>query len=136
MSLANIVRGVFDVQRQDLVVGDRVPSWFTSDRWDITALAPPTAAVSQQQIKTMLQNLLIERFKLVTRRERRDMPMYALVVARSDRRLGPQMKPSTADCAALAGGVQSQWRHSADPGLKRVRRQVRPKGGSGAQVFR
>jgi len=107
MSLANIVRGVFDVQRQDLVVGDRVPSWFTSDRWDITALAPPTAAVSQQQIKTMLQDLLIERFKLVTRRERRDMPMYALVVARSDRRLGPQMKPSTADCAALLAAFKA-----------------------------
>ena len=55
----------------------------------------------------MLQNLLIERFKLVARRDRRDMPIYALVVARSDRRLGPQMKPSTADCAALLAAFKA-----------------------------
>ena len=55
----------------------------------------------------MIQNLLIERFKLVTRRVTRDTPMYALVVARSDRRLGPQMKPSSADCAALLAAFKA-----------------------------
>jgi uncharacterized protein (TIGR03435 family) len=33
--------------------------------------------------------------------------MYALVVARSDRRLGPQMKPSSADCAALLAAFKA-----------------------------
>lgn len=47
----------------------------------------------------MMQNLLIERFKLVTCREMRDIPIYPLVFARADRRLGPQMRPSSADYA-------------------------------------
>ena len=55
----------------------------------------------------MMQNLLVDRFRLVTRREVRDTPMYALVVARSDRRLGPQLKPSSADCAAMAAAFKA-----------------------------
>jgi hypothetical protein len=31
----------------------------------------------------------------------REIPVYALVAARDDRRLGPQMRHSSADCAAL-----------------------------------
>src|SRR6185436_6011519 len=49
----------------------------------------------------MLRTLLAERFSLVVHKETRDMPIYALVMARSDRRLGPHMHPSTVDCAAL-----------------------------------
>lgn len=103
MSLANLVRGVFEVQRDELVVGERVPSWFASERWDITAIGPPLTPdeASQRRVRIMMQNMLADRFKLVTKREVRDTPVYALVVARSDRRLGPQMRPSTADCAAL-----------------------------------
>jgi len=105
--LEHLVRGVFEVERHEMVVGERVPSWFASERWDIIAQGPPITEVSQQQIRTMIQNLLIERFKLVTRRVTRDTPMYALVVARSDRRLGPQMKPSSADCAALLAAFKA-----------------------------
>jgi uncharacterized protein (TIGR03435 family) len=108
MSLDNLVRGVFDIPRQDLVLSDRLPAWFRSDRWDITALGPPPRDdASERQIRTMMQNLLIDRFKLVTRREMRDVPVYALVVTRSDGRLGPQMKPSTADCAALLAAFKA-----------------------------
>jgi uncharacterized protein (TIGR03435 family) len=49
----------------------------------------------------MLRAFLAERLKLVVRTESREMPVFALVVARSDRRLGPQIKPSTMDCAAV-----------------------------------
>src|SRR5687768_10834733 len=67
-----LVRGVFELERQELVIGERVPGWFASDRWDIVAQGPPLSdAASQRQIRTMMQNLLIDRFKLVTRREKR-----------------------------------------------------------------
>ena len=48
----------------------------------------------------MLRNLLLDRFKLVTRREARNMPTYTLVLARNDRQLGPQLRRSTLDCEA------------------------------------
>ena len=52
----------------------------------------------------MLRTLLADRFKLVVHRETKDVPMWALVIARRDRKLGPQLHPMAADCAAWIGG--------------------------------
>jgi len=99
-SLYDLVRNGQGLQPYEISAGERLPAWVTTDRWDIEAKGPEQA--SQAQLRTMLQNLLNDRFKLVTRREMRDVPVYALVVARADRRLGTQLRQSTADCAALA----------------------------------
>jgi uncharacterized protein (TIGR03435 family) len=57
----------------------------------------PTA----EQARLMLQRLLADRFKLVVRREMRELPVYALVLARSDGKLGRDLKPTDLDCQAL-----------------------------------
>ena len=49
----------------------------------------------------MLQSLLADRFKLAAHRENREMPIFALVAARGDRRLGEKLRPSSTDCAAM-----------------------------------
>jgi len=101
---------------REIVAGERLPSWIITDRWDIEAKGPEQA--SQPQLRTMLQNLLLDRFKLVTRRETRDVPVYALVLSRADRRLGPQLRQSTADCAALAAAAGArQCGRDVGPGL-------------------
>jgi uncharacterized protein (TIGR03435 family) len=46
----------------------------------------------------MMRNLLADRFKLTTRIEPRERPVFDMVMARDDRRLGPQLK-STSECA-------------------------------------
>lgn len=46
----------------------------------------------------MVRTLLIERFGLVVRQETRDLPVFALVVARDDRKFGPEITPSKLDC--------------------------------------
>lgn len=97
--LNNLIRNAYQLQPHEMVEGSRLPSWVNSDRWDIVAQAPPNTG--QLEWRAMLQNLLVERFRLVLQREVREMPSYALVVARSDRRLGPQLTPSALDCAAL-----------------------------------
>ena len=45
----------------------------------------------------MLRSLLEDRFRLSAHRETRDLPIYALVLARADGRLGPRLRPTTSD---------------------------------------
>lgn len=78
------------------------PSWIDDVRVDIAARAT-SAAATRDEIEQMLRSLLAERFRLAVHRERREMPVYALVLARDDGRLGPRMLASTTDCAAAGG---------------------------------
>jgi len=91
MALRFLISNAFSVRPNRLIGG---PSWIDTDRYDIETRAPETA--SDEQIRLMLRTLLAERFKLVTRTESREQPAYALVVARSDGRLGPKLIASSA----------------------------------------
>jgi uncharacterized protein (TIGR03435 family) len=75
------------------------PSWLDSVRFDVVAKAE--GDVSLEQKRLMLRTLLAERFKLLTHKETRELPIYALVMARSDKRLGPQLRRSDADCSGV-----------------------------------
>jgi len=76
------------------------PEWVTyGDHYDVEARAGHE--ISYQQLAPMLRDLLADRFKLKAHLESRVRPMYELRVLRADRKLGPQLKPST-DAACLA----------------------------------
>ena len=73
------------------------PGWVDTDRYTIMAKAPdgtPPAALA-----TLMLNLLKDRFQLATHLETRELPIFNLVMARTDRQLGPAIKASPADCA-------------------------------------
>jgi uncharacterized protein (TIGR03435 family) len=103
--LAELIRIAFGVQRTQ-VVG--APDWTETARFDITAKAeseiqgtPPGGPPGQ--LNLLLQDLLEDRFKLRAHRETRELPIYALMLARSDKKLGAGLRPSTVDCAAMRG---------------------------------
>ena len=81
------------------VVG--LPEWANTERYDITA-KPPAGSIRQRG--EMWQTAFAERFKLLAHIEEREVDAYALVVARSDGRLGPQLKPSALDCSPRPPG--------------------------------
>jgi len=85
-------------EMQDFRVAGGPPELMTA-RFDITAKAPGGATLSQKELRPLVRNLLIERFKLKAHTEPREMQVYDLVMARSDGRLGPDLKPSTSDCS-------------------------------------
>jgi uncharacterized protein (TIGR03435 family) len=66
------------------------PPWAESDRYAIDATAPGNPG--HDQIFLMLQSLLEERFQLKIHREKRELPVFDLVIARS----GPKL-PATKD---------------------------------------
>ena len=74
------------------------PDWIRSERFDITAKYP--ANHSPAQVPAMVRALLEDRFKLKTHAETREGPVYALVLAREDRKLGPDLKRPDVDCEA------------------------------------
>jgi len=79
------------------------PAWMNSDRFDIVAKAEGDIQPgSNSPLPLMLRALLADRFKLVVHNESRELPIYALMKARRDGKLGPQLRPTTVDCAALA----------------------------------
>ena len=100
--LRGIVVMAYQLQNFQLLGG---PDWIDSERFDINAKAegdiPLGTPGSVGTMQLMLQALLAERFGLVVHREKRDLPIYALVLARNDGKLGPQLRPSTVDCQAL-----------------------------------
>jgi uncharacterized protein (TIGR03435 family) len=75
------------------------PRWIDSERFDIVAKAP--AGSRPDQTTLMLRGLLAERFKLKVHSETREVPIYALVLARSDGKLGPKLAKSTDDCETI-----------------------------------
>ena len=75
------------------------PDWLDTVRYDITAKS--SDAATPDQMLLMFRTLLADRFKLAMHMDARDTPIFALVQARPDGRLGPQLRASsTADCDA------------------------------------
>jgi uncharacterized protein (TIGR03435 family) len=105
-----LIRNAYQLQDFQISGG---PSWLTSDHFDIVAkieagvademaaAGPPTPGQGPGKLQLMIRSLLAERFKLAVHTETKEQPIYALVLARSDGRLGPQLKKSETDCAAL-----------------------------------
>jgi uncharacterized protein (TIGR03435 family) len=75
------------------------PSWLTTDRFDVTAVAG--REVSLSEIRAMLQALLVERFQLKTHYDTREGPVYRMTLADRDT-LGPQLRRAAADCGNVA----------------------------------
>ena len=75
-----------------------MPDWARRDKYDITATHSPEYQAFSQQQRAMLQRLLEERFSLQTHRETREMPVYELVMLRTDG-LGPRLRVSGPECA-------------------------------------
>jgi len=105
-----LVQQAFQVQPFQII---GAPNWAASDRFDIVAKAPDGAP--PEQYRSMMRNLLIDRFKLKARMETREMPIYALVLLRADGKLGPGLAPAKADCDALARGRRAGGPPPAPP---------------------
>jgi bla regulator protein blaR1 len=80
------------------VVG--LPEWAYRERFDLRARAASPfvnePSGEPRQFVTMLQHLLADEFGLTLHRERRRLPVYALVVAGAS--LGPRLRASSMDC--------------------------------------
>jgi uncharacterized protein (TIGR03435 family) len=68
------------------------PAWTRTAAYDISA--KPETAAKPGEVTLMLQALLRNRFGLSMHHEKRNLPIYALVIARKDGTLGPSLVES------------------------------------------
>jgi uncharacterized protein (TIGR03435 family) len=90
-TLRHLVNGAYGLE----VIGG--PEWVDTDRFDVNARTEGDRPTVEMQ--HMLRSLLSDRFRLVVHTETREVPVYALAIARKDRKLGPQLRASDAKCA-------------------------------------
>jgi uncharacterized protein (TIGR03435 family) len=97
-----LIRQAFQLQEFQITGG---PDWIDSAAYDVVARleGPP----SPPMMAAMLRAVLVDRFRLRTRMETREMPIYALVRAHADGRLGPGLKASSQDCAAALANARA-----------------------------
>ncbi len=95
MSLVGLIHWAFNMPETRIL---DAPDWAKSTMFNIEATADSsvdaqmrnlTSDAGRLQKQKMVQALLADRFKLVTHTETRELPIYALVVAKGGPKLGP-----------------------------------------------
>lgn len=82
ISLKMLLLNAYDL-KESQIVG---PDWLDTEYFQIEATMPPDT--TKEHFRAMLQDLLVDRFKLKIHRESKEVRGYALVVGKS----GPKMK--------------------------------------------
>jgi len=90
VTLKFLVKMAYRVEDDQIVGG---PKWFDSNTYDVEAKVDSSevaelSKLNENQRSLMLQQLLADRFQLALHRENRDLPVYALVIAKS----GPKLQ--------------------------------------------
>jgi len=114
VTLRMLVMAAYQKQPFEIVGG---PEWQNADKFDINAKAAEASPTTDQMLG-MLQTLLADRFKLKLHTDTREVPIYALVLARSDRKFGAKLKASADDCPDFKVQQQQQLEAIAKGGLQ------------------
>ena len=99
MPVRVLIRSAFGQLQDFQLVGG--PGWINNDRFDIEVKIDSSVPFGPQVVPTVLRQLLEDRFQMKTHKDTRELPIFALVLARSDGRLGPNLTPSSEECTAL-----------------------------------
>ncbi|HSZ15577.1 MAG TPA: M56 family metallopeptidase [Terracidiphilus sp.] len=109
--LREILMFAYDAKSTSQISG--YPDWVASAAFDIEAKEDEATAAAldkmprderNQRVRLMLQGLLEERFHLAVSHETKDLPIYALVVAKGGPKLKPSPAPVESDASPAPGG--------------------------------
>jgi uncharacterized protein (TIGR03435 family) len=77
-----------------------IPAWTNDERYDVSATASLPAARTPDREQLMMRAMLVDRFQFAAHVETSEQPVFDLLLARRDGRLGPGMTPVEIDCSA------------------------------------
>jgi hypothetical protein len=119
-TLSFLIKFAYDVHPRQISKG---PAWFETEKYDITAKPDIEGIPSLPQLKMMVQKMLAERFQLSFHRDKKELPVYGLSVAKTGVKMtkddsNPNSLPGfggggvrglpAIQCAGTAGGG-SDW---------------------------
>ena len=76
------------------------PDWLTTERFDLNAKLPEGS--TPDQIPEMLQSLLEERFQIKLHREKKELPVYALIIGKPPLKIQESAPDASGDAAPKA----------------------------------
>lgn len=114
MSLKEIMVLAWRIQPYQISGGQ---PWIASARYDVSA--KPENKPKEGELQLMLQAMLADRFQLVVHLETKELPVYALVLARKDGKLGPNLTEAKEGVCATPDPTQPPRR--PEPGQAPVR---------------
>lgn len=85
--LSDLITYAYDIKDYELF---GQPRWADIERYNISARAPDGAPLTRDTARPMMRGLLVDRFRLKVHTEMKEMPVYALVVAKG----GPKFSES------------------------------------------
>jgi len=112
-TLKGIIKLAYDIKSDNQLSGG--PSWISSEKYDIEAKEEASVADKLQklsfeeqakQVRLMVQALLADRFNLKVSHQTKDLPVYALVVAKS----GPKLTQTEVPQPASDGAPNKAFR--------------------------
>lgn len=86
--VSDLLRYAFGLSQKQL---EGTPDWVSHERFDIDALTARDGSISDEQMRVMTQEILTQRFHLKFHREKKELAIYALTIAKG----GPKLKKST-----------------------------------------
>jgi uncharacterized protein (TIGR03435 family) len=95
-SLSDILSMAYNLHPKQLV---GLPAWAESDKYDITGRPESPGQPSVEQIKSMLQKLMVDRFQLKFHNEKKELSVYAITALKT----GVKITKSQADPNSLPG---------------------------------
>jgi uncharacterized protein (TIGR03435 family) len=112
MAVRLLIRQAYGQQLQDFqLIGG--PPWINSDRFDILVKPEGGGPMTPQLLQSLIRHMLEDRFALKVHTETRELPIFALMLARSDGRLGPNLTPASPECSSM---IASRGRGPAPDG--------------------
>src|SRR5687768_3700748 len=114
-TLRMLVRTAYRLGLRDEIVGG--PPWIDTYGFDVDAR--PAKPVTLAESAYMMRTLLADRFKLVARKESREGPVYALVLARRDGALGPQINRPAGECVMTVPAFARGDANASTPAMRR-----------------
>jgi uncharacterized protein (TIGR03435 family) len=89
-SLSDLIKFAYDLHPRQITKG---PAWLETEKFDITAKPDTPGIPNGTQLKAMVQKMLAERFELAFHREKKELSVYAITVAKGGPKLAKSESP-------------------------------------------